>query len=347
MMVAEARVRDVGTGTRLGFFGSMTLLAREMRSVLESRAFPAADVRLFDAAAEGTLSEFGGEALVVTRPDEDAIPGLDIAFLCGTAAEMAPYLDWPARWGFTAIDLSGAAFDRGAPLVHAGINPADIASGGVPVPLIAAPHAVAHNLVTLAAAARGAASVASIDAVAFRPVSEMGEKGIEELQGQTVGLLNFTEVPNEVLGRQVAFNLVPSPGVPSSRAEGFEERIQREVSVLAGLETNRVSLASAIAPLFHGHAMHVALRFGQPVTREGLSAAFEQSREVRLVTDPEAFSPVDLAGEETLAIGFLQVDETSRRAGFWSFCDNLRGGALLNAVRLAERLADLRMETSS
>ena len=118
------------SGARIAFFGSTSLLAREVRSCLERRAFHAAGVKLYDRAGEGTLSDFDGEALVVTRPDEEEILGLDIAFMCGTHAETEPYLDWPSLHGYVAIDLSGASRSRpGVPLVHADINPADVGAG--------------------------------------------------------------------------------------------------------------------------------------------------------------------------------------------------------------------------
>jgi aspartate-semialdehyde dehydrogenase len=343
-MGADGRAVPVQAGTRLAFFGSTSLLARELRAVLESRGFPAVDVRLYDSAAEGTLTEFAGEALVVTRPDEDEVAGLDLAFFCGSAAEMAPYLDWPARCGFTGIDLSGAALERGGvPLVHTEINPADIAPDGRPVPLVAAPHAVSHNLATIVAAAGAAAPVRSVEAVALRPVSEMGEAGIEELQRQTVGLLNFSEVPKEAFGRQMAFNVVPSAGVDASRLAGFDHRVRREAAGLSRLDMSRVVLGSAFVPIFHGHTMHLTLGFDAPVTADGLRAALRGTRGVRLVDEAQDFSPVDLAGEEAVAVSFLTVEAGSpQRATLWSFCDNLRGGAALNAIRIAERVVDLR-----
>jgi aspartate-semialdehyde dehydrogenase len=336
------------TGTRLGFFGSTSLLARELRAVIETRGFPALDVRLFDAAAEGTLSEFAGEALVVTRPDEDEAAGLDLAFLCGSAAEMAPYLEWPVRRGFTAIDLSGASLERGdVPLVHTEINAADIARDGRPLPLLGAPHAVSHNIATVAAAASAAAPVRGVHAVALRPVAEMGEPGIEELQRQTVSLLNFQEMPREVFGRQLAFNLVPSAGVGANRAEGIEQRLRREAARLSGLDMACVNVSSAFAPVFHGHLIHMTIAFDEAVTGAALRGALQQARGVRVIEDVQEFSAVDLAGEESVAVSLQGVEAGApRQASLWTFCDNLRGGSALNAIRIAERVVDLRQGLS-
>lgn len=335
------------SGPTLAFFGSMSLMAKEIRSVLESRAFPAGDVKLYDESEEGAITEFAGEAVVVTRPDEEAILGVDIAFLCGSRARMTPYLDWPGRRGYVGIDMSGASLDRsGVPLVHAGINPEAIRDGGpggaVP-PLIGAPHAVSHNLATVVEAARRVGRVTALEAVALRPVSEMGDKGIDELYQQTVAVLNFSPVPQEVFGRQIAFNILPAPGTP--QAEPWqEERISAETARMLAMDPGRISLTSAFLPMFHGHATAVSLQFEHPVDAGALAAAFGAAGSLRLVTDPALATPVDLAGEERVAVlGMEAVRHRPEQVRLWTFCDNLKGGAALNAVRIAERLVEQRL----
>src|SRR5262249_28187067 len=155
---------------------------------------------------------------------------------------------------------------------------------------------------------------------------EMGEPGIEELQRQTVGLLNFTDVPREIFGRQVAFNLLTSPGVDASRAEGFDRRVKVETARLIGIDPSQVELASAFIPVFHGHTIHLTIEFQADAPAAAVRTALQQTRGIRLVDAPEEFSPVDLAGEEAVAVTGLSPDESApRRLGLWSFCDNLRG----------------------
>jgi aspartate-semialdehyde dehydrogenase len=327
-------------GARIAFFGPTTLLAREIRNILEGGTLLVSDVRLYDEAEEGTLSEFAGEALAVTRPDQETLGGLDLAFMCGPAAATAGYLEWAGRCGFVAIDLSGASSGMpGVPLVHVGINPADIAAGGRPHPVIAAPQPLAHNLAALGAAVRGE----RIEAVGLRPASDLGEKAVDELYRQTVALLNFTSVPSEEFGRQQAFNLLPAAGVPASLARGTEERLREETRRLLGLGAEGVALDTAFAPMFHGHACHVVLVFAAPVERAAVHESLAQARGVRVIEDPGAFSPVELA--EATGIDVLLTASSSgasRRVALWSYCDNLRGGAALNAVRIAERVADMK-----
>lgn len=331
-------------GTRVAFFGPTTLLARELRQILEGGTLLVSEVRLYDDTEEGTLAEFAGEALVVTRPDEEALPGLDIAFMCGPAERIARYLAWAERRGFVAIDLSGASSGTpGVPLVHVGINPADIAPEGRPCPIIAAPQSIAHNLATIGAAVRGAGSLEGIEAVALRPAADIGDRAVDELYRQTVALLNFTAVPTEEFGRQQAFNILPAAGVPGAVSWGTESRLRDEACRLLGLDAENVAIDTAFAPLFHGHACHVVLEFAPPVEMAAVRQGLEQARGVHVIKDPAAFSPVDLAGEAEIAV-LMSGPESgkARRVPLWSFCDNLRGGAALNAVRIAERVVDLK-----
>lgn len=345
-MRAEPRA---AAGARVAFFGPTTLLAREIRQSLEGGAFPVADVRLYDDVDEGALAEFAGEALVVTRPDEEALGGLDLAFMCGPASRTAGYLPWAGRHGFVAIDLSGASSGReGVPLVHVGINPGDIASGGRPHPIIAAPQALAHNIAAIGSAARGAGVLERIDAVGLCPASDLGDKAVDELYRQTVALLNFASVPTEEFGRQQAFNILPSAGVAPGGVPRTADLLRDETRRLLGLDAGAVAIDTAFAPLFHGHACHLALTFARPIDAGAARDALAGTRGIRVIEDPASFSPVDLTEETGIAVLMAGAEDgASRRVALWTFCDNLRGGAALNAVRIAERVADLRAENAT
>ena len=331
-------------GVRVAFFGPTTLLAREIRQTLEAGTLLVTDVRLYDDTEAGTLAEFAGEAVAVTRPDEEALPALDLAFMCGAAGATAGYLSWAERHGFVAIDLSGASSGMaGVPLVHVGINPADIADKRRPHPVIAAPQALAHNLASLGAAMRAVGELERIDAVGLRTASELGDKAVDELYRQTVALLNFASVPSEEFGRQQAFNILPSAGVPKSLARGTEDRLASETRRLLGLGAERVAIDTAFVPLFHGHACHAAFAFTAEVARGAVREKLEQTRGVRVIEDPASFSPVELVGETDIAVLLTEPSSGStRRIALWSFCDNLKGGAALNAVRIAERVVDMK-----
>jgi len=343
-MASRVRKGEVAVGIRAAFFGSTTLLAREMRAILETRGLPVLDLKLYDDNAEGAIAEFDGEALLVGRPDEDFVEGLDLAFMCGSSSQSIPYIDWPARHGYVAIDASGAASGLpGIPLVHTEINPGDIMSGDAPAPLIASPHPISHNIATLGAALASVGPVRRIETVSLMPASDLGEPGIQELYGQTLGLLNFSEVPKDTFGRQIAFNVLTSAGEAPDGADALDGRLRREIAALLGMPPAAVLVRAAYAPVFHGHAHCVTTTFDEPVDPGALEERLGSNRGITIVKDAREFSPVDLAGQESVAVHGLRVDALEpARVNLWGFCDNLKGGSCLNAIRIAERVIDLR-----
>jgi len=334
--VSEAQSTGVAAGPRIALFGSTSLLAREMRSILEGRALPRLDLRLYDEGGEGTIAEYDGEALLVGRPDEDLAAELDVALLCGTPAQTLPYLAWPARRGFVAVDASGASTGRpGVPLVHMDINPGAIATNetGKPASLIASPQPLSHNIAVVCHALSRHGAIRRIDAFSLLPAADRGEPGIQELYDQTLGLLNFASVPRDTFGRQIAFNALPSPDAGTTGVE---------IATLLEIDPAAVVTRSAWVPIFHGHAHSLTVTLDRPARTEALQEDLAGDASIRVVDDPDDFSPVDLAGRDTVTVHALAADPAAPdRVSLWCFCDNLKGGAALNAVRIMERVIEL------
>jgi len=305
---------DLSFTTNLAFFGATSLRAREIRNLLDARGFLAGRVKLYDKEGEGTISEFGGEALVVTAPDEEEMVGIDIAFMCGSAADTVSYLGWAASRGFVAIDLSGATSGKSdVPLVHTEINPESISAR---TQVISAPHPVCHNLATLVAAIGRPGRLVNVQSVALRPASDMGDRGIDELYKQTVGLLNFSQVSQETFGKQLAFNVLPSAAVLEDPVQGFDKRMQEDTARLLGMDPAHVSLVSAFIPMFHGHIFAVTLEFESSPDLDSLRSLAKATRGIRLVEDPDVFSPVELAERRTSRSSICESIRTVRRAPF-------------------------------
>ena len=253
-MARPTGAATAGRKAKLALFDSATLLGRGVKDQLIERSFPVGSMRLFSSRTdpEANLSEFGGEAMLVTRPELEDIGAIDIAFLCGTPPEGALYLDWPRRKGFVAIDLTAATRSvADVPLVNAGVNPE--AMGEEPH-LIASPHPIALMLSTVLAGIRRGCGLREAAAVVLQPVSEGGEEGIAELYRQTIALMNFQEVSREVFGRQVAFNLIPDIVVGPADVAGVTEAqaLESEVSRITG-GGFPLSVAVLLAPVFHCH----------------------------------------------------------------------------------------------
>src|SRR5262249_36666953 len=239
---------------------------RGVKDQLAARSFPIASMRLYTSRSDpdANLTEFAGEAMLVTAPEFDALGRLDIAFLCGTPDEGALYKDWAGRRAFVAIDLTSASSDSPAvPLVNIEVNPQAIPRGPG---LVATPHPIAQFLSTVLGPIHREAGLDSARAVVLQPASECGEEGIDELYQQTLSLMNFRETPRRVFGRQIAFNLLPADLYRPGGVPGGSEapRLEKEVLKVTGGDY-RLSLEVLLAPVFHCHAamLHVTLPPGK------------------------------------------------------------------------------------
>jgi aspartate-semialdehyde dehydrogenase len=287
---------------------------------------------------EFNLTEFAGEPMLLAPPDFDTLGKLDVAFLCGTRKEGERYLDWAGRAGFMAVDLTGASIGAGdVPLVNMSVKPEAIPEGpGV----VASPHAVAQMLSTLLDPVRRRCGLTEAVVVALQPASHRGQEGIDELFQQSTSLMNFQEMPKEVFGRQLAFNLVPGWLAEESKsAVATRVDLEREVLRLTG-GGYRLALQVVDAPVFHGHSVlaHLGLREGKDA--EDLLASFRGVEDVRVGRRGDAITPVERAGDGSLLVTGVQPGLAPSSFWIWAVADDLAGGRSRNAVRIAEAILE-------
>lgn len=324
----------------LALFDSSSLLGERVKAHLVGRKFPAGEVRLFDTGAMeegGNVAEFGGEARLAVRPDLGAMDRVDLAFFCGEGGSGKPFLEWPREGRFTAIDLTLSANPlEDVPVVNAAVNPEAVRTHRG---LLASPHPVAQFLSTFLAPLHRALPIRQATSVVMQPVSESGREGIEELVRQTAGLLNFGEVPQERLGRVLAFNLVPATLDPNGAAG--ERAIAEEVAAVLGGERFVHALKILRVPVFHCHSLACHVTFARAVTEADLRGILAGEGGLRLREGRGAATPAELAGEEAITVGEIRPDPSgSGGVWFWGVGDNLATGVALNAVRIAEALLD-------
>jgi aspartate-semialdehyde dehydrogenase len=333
-----ARTATARRPAHVALFEATTLTAKGVKEHLAARSFPIASMKMFASRQdpESNLTEFRGEAMLITEPDVDALGPLDIAFLCGSREDAAPYLDWPGRRGFVAIDLTGGPLPGAVPLVNAAVNADAIPEGPG---LIATPHPIAQLLSTLLAPVVRGPGLVEASAVVLQPASEAGEKGIEELYRQAVGLLNFQDVPRDIFKRQLAFNLIPASLYAEDGTPGNvrPEALSGEVLRITGGEYV-LSVQAILVPVFHCHAVLAHLRLPRGAGRDQLLSSFEGVGEVAIGDSP--LTPIDKAGQEGVTLAEVRSGEEGSSFWLWAVADNLKGGTALNAVRIAEGVLD-------
>ncbi len=331
--------------SRLAIAGASSLRGKELKQLLEESSLPVEDLRLLDEEfAAGTLTESAGEPAIIQTVKEDTFQGARIVFFTGSPAFARHHAPTAQRAGAAVIDLSDAlAAAPGARLWIPRLDqllppppavPGDSPGGG----LYISPSAAAIAGCTLAAALQPLA-VRRLAMTFFQPVSEAGQKGVDELELQTVKLLSFQPIAQEVFDAQVAFNLLSCYGESSS------ERLSDARASLASCLRIYLEARAAIpavqlihAPVFYASAFSVFLELDPALQPAGLEPALEAAG-VRLTPRGEA-PPSNLVAAGSTEITLAQVEPDSNLPGafwLWGAVDNLRLPAA-NAISIAERL---------
>jgi aspartate-semialdehyde dehydrogenase len=327
---------------RIVIAGASSLLGGELKTLVEESRFAGWDLRLVDEDnVAGTLTEAGGEAAVIQRVEEDTFRGAKYAFLAGSTAFGKICLGPARETGATIIDYTHATLsDPDAtpwfPKIEA-LTGKTVARSAKAFSVFSAGGTAAASL----ALALQKFGLQRLVGVMFRPVSETGRNGIEELETQTSQLLSFQSIGSQVFGTQTAFNLLARFGAESKENLLREElQIRAEVAAAVGdvNEDTKISLNLVHAPVFYGMTFSACADLGEGVDSAKLIGACKEAGWV-VVGDAEAGpSNVSVAGESQLFISEPRADLS--RAGawwFWGAADNLRMPAA-SGVRLADWL---------
>jgi len=330
---------------RVGIAGATSLRGKDLKYWLEESGFPASEIRLVDEdLAAGTLTEVAGEPAIVQPVSESGFEGLRFVFFTGSAAFAAQHGPAADRAGAAVIDMTGGfwASPRARPWIpqlDALISPpAPAALPNDHYHIWVAPSTPAIIACSLAAAF-AEFSPTRLAIVFFQPVSERGEAGITELEGQTINLLSFQPMPQKVFDTQVAFNLSSRWGAESEeKLADARIAVAREVQRYLGDRISLPAMTLLQAPVFYGHAFAAWAEFDRPATEEALTARLTSLGFKVLAPDEASPSNLAAAGEaQPMITSPARDDNVSRGYWFWGAADNFRL-ASVNATRIAERL---------
>jgi len=341
---------------RVGIFGATGQVGTVMRTLLAERRFPADEVRFFGSArsAGSRLPWSGGEVVVEDAGTAD-FAGIDIA-LCSTGAkasrELAPRL---SRAGAVVIDNTSAwRMDPEVPLVVAEVNPEALAS--IPKGIVANPNCTTMVAMPVLKPLHDAAGLESLVVSTYQAVSGAGLRGVNELADQVVKsadrareltldgeAVDFPEPT--VFPAVVAHNVIPLAGslVDDGSLETDEEqKFRNESRKILAVPDLEVTCTCVRVPVFTGHSMAIVARFGQSISPDHATALLAKAPGVVLDDLP---TPLQAAGRDPSYVGRIRssgVRSSGRELALFVVGDNLRKGAALNAVQLAEALLELR-----
>jgi aspartate-semialdehyde dehydrogenase len=323
---------------RIVIAGASSLLGAELKSLLEESRFASWDLSLVDEEiAAGTLTEAAGEPAIIQPVEEGTFDHAKLIFFTGSAQFIERNLPAARESGAIVIDLSGAALEVPDARVWCGLD-APHSSAQKEKPLYAVPSApslAAGKLLD----ALGRASLLRLAIVFFRPVSEAGRPGIEELEAQTSHLLSFQSIGQPIFDTQVAFNLLDHYG-PASREslQVIRTRIRREAAAAGHSVTPSIQVLHA--PVFYGYTFAANAELKSPQTQEGLAEAL---RKTGFSLETEASSPlgnITASGDPAIHLALPENDPGQPKSWWlWGAADNIRLPAA-TAIKLAEKLVE-------
>jgi aspartate-semialdehyde dehydrogenase len=328
---------------RVAIVGASSLKGKEVAEVLADRSFPSLDVRLLDDNESlGQLKPVGDEISFIQGVSTEQFDKIDFTFFT-SAPEFTRSIWKRVREGGSAIvDLSYALEDEPDAVVRspwverqlALARPLDLQPG----PSVAA-HPASVVLALLLLRAQQAAKLLRVTATIFEPVSEHGQKGMDELHEQTVNLLSFQQLPKNIFDTQVAFNMVSRYGEQSAPPLAtIEERVLKHYQRITGKEAVVPSLLLVQAPIFHGHAFAIHIEMEQPADIAVLSKALSGEHVTIVPGAEEAPSNVNAAGQGDILLSVLADGNHSNSVWLWAASDNLRIAAI-TGVECAEAMA--------
>ena len=315
--------------------GGDTLLARELREVLEAES-PAPRIHLIAATADNStvLSADDEDVAVMTPLTAESLEGNSVTFLAGSPASSRRTLKLAPSTPL--IDLTASLDGQPEARLRApSAEPANTRRTKATMQVIAHPAAIA--ITTLLARLSVTGKLRACVAHVFEPASERGKRGIEELQQQTIAVLNFQKLKTDVFDTQAAFNMLAAYGEEAEEGlDVVEARLISHLETLLGGRIPMPSLRLVQAPVFHGYSISVWIRFAQAAPVEALTGFLSTSGfDVRAEEPP---ANAGIAGESGISVGAISVDKQDANACWaWLVADNLR----LAAESAVARIEDL------
>ncbi|MBQ6978923.1 MAG: aspartate-semialdehyde dehydrogenase [Paludibacteraceae bacterium] len=327
----------------IAIVGASGAVGQELLAVLAQRQFPLSELRLFgsERSAGKKYLFCGKEYEVQLLQDNDAFKGVDIAFVSAGAGVSRTYADTITRYGAIMIDNSSAfRMDDDVPLVVPEVNAADALVR--PRNIIANPNCTTIQMVVALQAIERLSHIRRVHVSTYQAASGAGAQAMKELQNQYRQLLNGEEPTVEKFAYQLAYNVIPHIDVFTDNGYTKEEmKMHNETRKIMHSDV-KVSATCVRVPSLRAHSESVWVETERPISVEEAKEAFSKAEGCVLMDEPEKKiypMPLFLSGKDEVFIGRVRKDLTDENGlSFWCVSDQIRKGAALNAVQIAEYL---------
>ena len=322
--------------------GATGAVGREMVEVLEERKFPVGQLHLFASErSAGEMIPFQGEDHPIQILTKEAFYGVDIALFSAGAEISREYAPIAAKSGAVVIDNSSAfRMVSEVPLVVPEVNRHALhGHQGI----IANPNCSTVQMVVVLKPLHERSRIKRIVVTTFQSVSGTGKGAMDELLEETQALLSFQEVNPKVYPAQIAFNCLPH--IDDFLPNGYskeEMKLVNETRKILEDPTIQVTATTVRVPVYVGHSESVNIETEKKLSANEARAILSTAPGVQLYDDPQRKvypTPLEVAGKDEVYVGRIREDESIPNGlNLWIVADNLRKGAALNAVQIAEEL---------
>jgi aspartate-semialdehyde dehydrogenase len=331
------------SGYVVAVVGATGAVGTEMIEVLEERKFPVTRlVPLASTRSAGGMVTFEGNEVLIEVLTKDSFAGVDIALFSAGAELSREFAPIAVKAGAVVIDNSAAwRMAPEVPLVVPEVNAHDIQRHKG---IIANPNCSTIQMVVALKPLHDQARIKRIVVTTFQSVSGTGKEAMDELMAECQDLLSFKEASPKVYPYQIAFNCLPQIDdfLPSGYTKE-EMKMVHETRKIMGDQSIHVTATTVRVPVYVGHSEAINIETEQKVSANEARALLSTAPGVLLYDDPAHKiypMPLEVAGKDEVYVGRIREDESiANGLNLWVVADNLRKGAALNAVQIAEHLA--------
>ena len=326
--------------------GATGAVGNEMIETLEQRKFPVGNLCLLASErSAGTSLSFKGRDVVVQVLKKDSFKGIDIGLFSAGGSVSQKFAPIAAASGCVVIDNTSAfRMDPDVPLVVPEVNAhaiGDYKKKGI----IANPNCSTIQMVVVLKPLHDAAKIKRVVVSTYQAVSGTGKSAINELESQVTAIYSNREVAHSVYPHQIAFNCLPHIDVFLENGYTKEEiKMMNETIKIMEDPSIKVTATTVRVPVFYGHSESVNVEFERELTPDEARKILSKAPGVIVADDPKKnLYPLAIyaAGKDETFVGRIRKDESIERGlNMWIVADNIRKGAALNAVQIAEILAD-------
>lgn len=329
--------------TRVAVVGATGNVGQELLNILVERMFPADEVfALASRRSKGREVSFGDKTLKCQDMEQFDFSKADICLMSAGGAVSKEWAPRIAAAGCIVIDNSSAwRMDPDVPLVVPEVN-GEAVMGYKAKNIIANPNCSTAQLVVALKPLHDAVGVKRVVVATYQSTSGAGKAAMDELWNQTKGIFVNQEVKPEEFSKQIAFNVIPQIDVFMEDGATKEEwKMAVETSKIMGVHIPLIATCVRV-PVFVGHSEAVHVELSAPLTPGSARKILRESPGIMLVDDPKEdgfITPIECVGDWATFISRVRKDTTVENGlAFWCVSDNLRKGAALNAVQIAEEL---------